>query len=215
VALAANTNLLDGGVSTVKGAPAQAAAVVTTNAASGAQGGNGKQVNTKNGSCSSDCQTTAGITAEEAQRLGLLTTDDPALDPSVDTTIPTSGSAETTYTVPGIGDVTVNVTDGVLTIAGVSEASGWTYTVETGSHNGGYEVVFTNANSGAAYEFHVALLDGRIVTSIRDVTSQPTEPRPPSYDDDDDDQGNYEDHDEDEDHENHEDGEDHEVENDD
>ena len=203
IALAANTNLLDGGVSTVKGSPAQAAAVVTTSTlvtdppAAGSNDGSGASpVSTvaKSGVAAKD------LPADPA---------DPA-DPtggSTDTTVPTSGSTDTTYTVPGVGNVTVTVTDGVLEVSNVDESAGWTYTIQYGMR--GYTVLFENSQNGTAYEFHVALIDGRIVTSIENVTDTPAPPTPPNYDDDDDDD-QYEHHDED-----HEDHEDHEEEDDD
>ena len=128
---------------------------------------------------------------------------DTSTDTPPDTTVPTYSATDTTYTVPGVGNVTVTVDNGVLTVSGVDEAAGWSYTIQSALR--GYTVLFENSQDGTAYQFHVALIDGRIVTSIEDVTDTPAPPPPPNYDDDDDDDEQYEHHDGDDDeHEGHE-----------
>ena len=197
IALAANTNLLDGGVSTVKGSPARAAAVVTTSTLPGSE--------TPSQGAASGTQTTlatGGTISAKSDTSDPNSTDTPS---SPDTTIPDS-STDTTYTVPGVGNVTVTVTDGVMSVSYVSDLSGWSHTIRPALAGRGYDVTFVNSSTGTTYEFHVALIDGRVVTSIEDVTDTPTPPTPPNYGDDDDDDDDYEHHDDGhEDHEDHED----------
>ena len=194
VALAANTNLLDGGVSTVKGAPALAANVVSAAALSSTTTVAGDSLNPSNNGtgCVGKCGT-----------LGISSTDsDGSPDTSVpDTTTPAAEGESTTFTIPEVGDVTVTVTNGLLTVAGVNTLEGWIHEVELSHNSEGYEVEFYNTSTGVEYKFNVALIDGRFVTSIRDTTDRPDEPRPPSdddeYEDEDEDEDEYEDEDED------------------
>lgn len=192
VALAANTNLLDGGVSTVKGAPALAANVVSAAALSSTTTVAGDSLNPSNNGtgCVGKCGT-----------LGISSTDS---EGTPDTTLPATEGESTTFTIPNVGEVTVTVTNGLLTVSGVNPLDGWTYEVELSHNSEGYEVEFYNTSTDVEYKFNVALLDGRFVTSIRDTTDRPDEPRPPSDDDDgyenDDDQDEDEDHDGIEDH---------------
>lgn len=200
VALAANTNLLDGGVSTVKGAPALAANVVSAEALS--------STTTVAGDLQTPANSGTGCVGK-CGSLGATSTDsDGAPDTLMpDSTVPAAEGESTTFTIPEIGEVTVTVTNGLLTVSGVNTLDGWTYEVELSHNSAGYEVEFYNTSTGIEYKFNVALIDGRFVTSIRDTTDRPDEPRPPSDDDDayendddqDEDHDGIEDHDEDED----------------
>lgn len=191
IALAANTNVLDGGVSTAKGAPAMAAQVVvpvgegsTTTAAKVANQATGAPL----------AGSAGNLTSKDA---GSDSPDTTIPGDSPDTTVPTEDS-ETAYTLPGIGTVNVAVVGGALGIASVDAVDGWSYEIRDSDRGDGYEVIFTKDSDGTTYEFNVALIDGRVVTSIRDITEQPDYP---SYEDDDDDDEEYEDHEDDEDHE--------------
>ena len=181
VALAANTNLLDGGVSTVKGAPALAANVVSAAALSSTTTVAGDSLNPSNNGtgCVGKCGT-LGINSAASE------------ESTPDTTVPAAEGESTTFTIPNVGEVTVTVTNGLLTVSSVNSLDGWTYEVELSHSSEGYEVEFYNTSTGLEYKFNVALIDGRFVTSIRDTTDRPDEPRPPS-----DDENEYEDEEED------------------
>lgn len=192
IALAANTNLLDGGASTVKGSPAQAAAVITPSTLA-----DGSPAPVAMGDMTTTPAKSSGgnLSAKDVPTDTTVPGDSPV------TTIPSDSATDTTYTVPGVGNVTVTVDNGVLTVSGVDASAGWTYTIQSALR--GYTVLFENSQDGTAYQFHVALIDGRIVTSIEDVTDTPTPPTPPNYNDDDDNE-QYEHHDgDDEQHESH------------
>lgn len=184
VALAANTNLLDGGVSTVKGAPALAANVVSAAALSSTTTIAGDPLNPANNGtgCVGKCGTLGinSVASEEA---------------TPNTSVPAAEGESTTFTIPNVGEVTVTMANGLFTVSSVNSLDGWSYEVELSHNSEGYEVEFYNTSTGLEYKFNVALIDGRFVTSIRDTTDRPDEPRPPS---DDDDEYKDEDHDEDE-----------------
>lgn len=208
IALAANTNVLDGGVSTAKGAPAMAAQVVVPVSQGSATTLAGSAIKSVGDATASS---SGNLSSREIS--GALDANGDSPDTTIpgespDTTVPVDDT-ETAYTLPGIGTVNVSVVDGALAITNVDEVDGWSSEIRNSDHGNGYEVIFTNDSDGTTYEFNVALIDGRIVTSIRDITEQPDYPAYEDEDEDEDDDDEYEDHDEDEEDEDHED-EDHE-----
>ena len=107
---------------------------------------------------------------------------------------PVPASTRTSYKVGAAGTVVLDSADGVLTIAGVNPAAGWTATKTTGGTRTA-NVHFTSATMRV--EFVATLSNGAIGVDVNSVAlAPPTTTRP--YDDD-----HYEDHDDD--HEDHDD----------
>ncbi len=111
---------------------------------------------------------------------------------------PVPSSTRTSYKVGTAGNVVLDSAGGVLTIAGVSPASGWTATKTLGGTQTA-TVHFTS--STVRVEFVATLSNGVVGVDVTSVALPPPSTNRP-YDDDDDDR--YEDHD-DEHHEDHDD----------
>lgn len=107
---------------------------------------------------------------------------------------PVPSSTRTSYKVGSAGNVVLDSADGVLTIAGVSPAAGWTATKTLG---GTHTATVHFTSSTMRVEFVATLSNGAVSVDVTSVAlPPPTTSRP--YDDDDDDR--YEDHDDDDHH---------------